>query len=249
MSTDIKTDPIPELSPQDLYHILSIRSHIEHDPQSEVQKVCVCGTFTSLAAAKAAAHRTLFDASYERDWFRVFDAKPDHLAANGDGDEWTHGDGVIVYAVAPGGEIFIVQISTTADSVGVGDGTTVTVKDGRVQKELYYLVQTIIFYDLDASGDKRETSVQGVFDTYAAARRAAETFLIDEEEGLSKREWPQYDELKAGEVEGEYGPNVIVHAIGFNGQNVMLSVLKGQPVEKGEDIMEAAMRIRARANF
>ena len=63
----------------DLYHVLFSVSHIQKDVNCEVEKVRVCGTHTNLPAAKAAAHRTLFEAGYEREWFTEFDTNQGDL--------------------------------------------------------------------------------------------------------------------------------------------------------------------------
>jgi hypothetical protein len=217
---------------EDIYHVILTSSHFKRDPNSEIQKVRVCGTYTSIKSAKAEAHRTLFDAGYEREWFKVFDARTH------DTTSWKHGDGVIVYAEAPEGETFTVSIYTAKDTLGVKSNDL-----DKIEIDLYHILQTTIFYDKDASGGMRETSIQGTFKTYGEARAAATSLLLNKEDGMTKGSWDEYDELPVGERDGEYGENVVVHAIGSNGENVVLSVVKEQELEALR-VLEAAMRLR-----
>jgi len=219
-------------SDADFYHVILTSSRFKRDPTSEVQRVRVCGTYTSIKAAKAAAHQALFDAGYEQEWFTVFDSRT-HETTN-----WKHGEGVIVYAEAPEGEIFTISISTTVDTLGVKGN-----EEGKIEIDLYHILQTTIFYDKDASGGLRETNIEGTFKTYDEARAAASTVLVNEEDGVTKESWAEYDELPVGEKDWEYGENVVVHAVGSNGENILLSVVKELELESVR-ILEAAMRIR-----
>jgi hypothetical protein len=216
----------------DIYHVILTSSHFKRDPNSEIQKVRVCGTYTSIKAAKAEAHQTLFDAGYEQEWFKVFESCTQNTT------DWKYGDGVVIYAEAPEGEIFTVSISTAKDTLGVKGNDL-----GKIDIPLYHILQTTIFYDKDTSGGMRETNIQGTFKTYDEARAAAVTLLVNEEDGLTKESWAEYDELPVGEKEGEYGENVVVHVIGSNGENVLLSVVKEHELEALR-ILEAAMRLR-----
>ena len=219
-------------SDADLYHVVFTSSHFKHDPTAEVQKVRVCGTYTSIKAAKAAAHQTLFHAGYEREWFKILDVRTSETT------DWKHGDGVVVYAEAPEGEIFIVSVNTTKDSLGVKSN-----EEGKIDIDLYHVLQTTIFYNKDASGALRETNIEGTFKTYNEARVAAKSILLNEEDGLTKESWAEYDELPLEENTWEWGDNVVVHAVGLNGENVILTVVKEQEMESVR-IMKAAMRIR-----
>src|SRR5271169_5882783 len=69
-------------TPESLYHVMITQSHLNKDVNSVIEKVRVCGTYTSLPAAKAAAHRCLFDAGYEQEWFSEFDANPNGASAS-----------------------------------------------------------------------------------------------------------------------------------------------------------------------
>ena len=220
------------MADKQLYHVILTSFHFK-DPNSEVQKVRVCGTFTSIKAAKAAAHRTFFDAGYEQEWFKVFDSQTQEIK------DWKHGDGVIVYAEAPDGEVFTISVYTAKDTLGLQGNN-----EGKVEVDLYHIPQTTIFYGKDARGDLRETKIEGTFQTNNDARAAAMAVLVDKKDGLTKESWAEYDELPLGQKDWEFGENVLVHAVGSNGENVLLTVVKEQEMESFS-IMEAAMRIRA----
>jgi hypothetical protein len=214
-----------------LYHILLTISNIKHDPTSEIQKVRVCGTYVYLDRAKAEAHRVLFEAGYEKEWFTTFNAR------RSDDSKWFHGDGVIIYAVAPEGETFTVSIDTTTNVK-----KWKCAEDGRIEKPLFHLLETVVFYDKDASGELRETRVLSSHEKYQEARVAAQTALLSEEDGITPRSWAEYDSLPLKETDWEFGENVVVHAVGQGGENVILSVVEAQ--ESNTVRMEAAMRIR-----
>jgi hypothetical protein len=223
----------PKEDSEALYHILLTISNIKHDPTSEIQKVRVCGTYVYLDRAKAEAHRVLFEAGYEKEWFTAFDAR------RSDDPKWSHADGIIVYAVAPEGEIFTVSIVTTANVANWK-----CAEDGRIEKPLFHLLQTVIFYDKDVSGESRETNVLSSHETYEGARIAAQTALLSVEDGITSKgsQWAEYDSLPLKERDWEFGENVVVHAVGQGGENVILSVVEAQ--ESNTVRMEAAMRIR-----
>lgn len=216
---------------RDIYHVIFTISNLRQDPTSELQKVRVCGTYSSIKAAQAAAHQALFDAGYEQEWFKVFDSKT-HGTTN-----WTHGPGVLVYAVAPEGEIFTVSVYTTTDTLGFDVNA-----DGKVDVDLYHVLQTTIFYDKDASGANRETNIEGTYKSYTEALSAARTVLLNKEDGLTKESWAEYDEIPVGEKDWEYGENAVVHAVGANGENVIVSVVKEDEMESVR-IVEAARRL------
>jgi hypothetical protein len=70
---DISTS---KAEPENLYHIILTTSHIQRDPNSEIEKIRIPGTYRSLAAGKVAAHSCLFDAGYERRWFSQYEVDP-----------------------------------------------------------------------------------------------------------------------------------------------------------------------------
>lgn len=220
---------------ENLYHVLFSVSHIQKDINSEVEKVRVCGTYTALSAAKGAAYRTLFDAGYEREWFSEFDTKQDEFLAHG----VKRRTGLCVLAKAADGTIFRVSVATSPNTQGF-DGDD---DDHKVHLDLYHVVQTDVLYSEDDSGEARESNVEGSFTSYEAAREFAAKVLLAPEDDVTKESFAQFDEAGPGEKDCGYGENVVVHAVGQNGENMLVSVLKGQEMESVR-LAEASMRIR-----
>lgn len=87
---------------EQLFHILMVTSHIKKNPSNIVEKIRAPGSYTSLQAAKEAAHRCLFDAGYEREWFKTYETKTEALEAR----NLPERTGLAVYAVAEDGTEF-----------------------------------------------------------------------------------------------------------------------------------------------
>lgn len=219
------------VAPENVYHIVLTSSHFKKDVNSTVQGVRVCGSYTSLPAAKDAAHRALFDAGYEREWFTNFESQ--HGS-----DDISQQKGVVVQAVGPDGEIFTVSIDITPNLFHLQAND-----EGKIASPLYHVVQTVVYYIDDSSGQKRDTSIQGSFLTYDEARKAALSVLLSEEDGVGKDSYAEYDEAAPDELDCGYGENVIVHAAGQTGDNFLVSVLKSHELESVR-IMDAARNMR-----
>jgi hypothetical protein len=220
-------------TPDNLYHIMITQSHLNKDVNSAVEKVRVCGTYTSLPAAKAAAHRCLFDAGYEQEWFSEFDAKLDGASASK-----RRANGVVVYAVAPDKTTFTVSIATTPNVLGYEAN-----RNGKVMLDLYFVLQTTVDYSRDEDGEERETNVEGCFESYEDAWKYAQEVLLCESDGVTKASFADYHAAAVGERDCGYGENVIVQAVGQSGVNFLVSVVKAQEMEAVR-LAEAAMRIR-----
>jgi hypothetical protein len=124
----------------------------------------------------------------------------------------------MVYAQAPGGESFKVDIETEPNSIPLNGDSS-----GRVDRELYYILQTNIQYDIDRSGSKRETTIEGIYESLDEARKQARTILLDED--IRKEDFAEYDEL-TDEADRPYDSDIIVHAVGQRGENFLVSVVK-----------------------
>lgn len=237
--TEINTQPSSDVNKTN-YHILITSSHLAKDPTQQVEKLRVIGTYDAPSLAKAAAHRALFDAGYEAEFFKAYGVSPSFF------DEQRvptrNRDGLLVHAVAQDGTIFQVRIVTTPNDAK----WTHEFEDGRICKELYYVVRTCAEYG-DGEGSQGEDSwvfaVEGAFERYEQARKLALEVLGNEAGGAAKEKYEQYDEVAAGEIDCGYGENVLVHAVGQDGKNVLVSVVKAQILESVR-LMEASMRIR-----
>ncbi|KAF2097952.1 hypothetical protein NA57DRAFT_76752 [Rhizodiscina lignyota] len=205
-----------------IFHVLRTRTELK-DPAGYKEIVDVFGTYTELQAAKKAAREVLLNEGYEKEWFSVYDLKGDGLD-----DTWKHGDGMIVYAVAPevgasekeGQELFKVFIETEQNQLGLSGN-----EQGLVQESLYYVLQTTIHYDLDRSGAKRETTVEGTYRRCTEAKEKATSVLLDC--GMSKRDFVEYEE-NDGSSNWPYGQDIIVRAVAEGGENYLVIVVKGK---------------------
>ena len=217
----------------DLYHIMMIQSHLNRDVNSGVEKVRICSTYTSLDAAKAAAHRCLFDAGYEQEWFTEFEVRFDDRA-----EGLKRKPGLAVYAVAPDKTTFSISIATTPNTREYNGNN-----EGKVMLDLYHVLQTRVDYGRDESGEERETNIEGSFESYQAAWNYAHEVLLSDSDGITRSSFADYHEAAVGETDCGYGENVIVHAVGEDGNNFIVSVVKALEMEAVR-LAEAAQRIR-----
>ncbi|EXJ81115.1 hypothetical protein A1O3_07403 [Capronia epimyces CBS 606.96] len=220
---------------ENLYHVVFTTTHIPKDVNGEVEKVRVVGTYTTLAAAKAAAHRTLFEAGYEREFFDDYETNQEEFIAH----HVKRRTGLAVLAKAPDSTTFRVSVATTPNLLKLQAG-----EGHKVHQDLYYVVQTNVLYSEDDTGEARETNVEGTFTSYEEARKYASQVLLAPEDGVTKESFAEYDEAGPNERDSGYGENVVVHAVGQNGENFLVSVLKGQELESVR-LAEASLRIRA----
>jgi hypothetical protein len=83
-------------------------------------------------------------------------------------------------------------------------------------------VQTTVFYDKDRSGGCRETTIEGSWTDKDKAYESAKEILLDED--ISRADFAVYD-VRKGDEEWEYGEDVLVHAVGSNGENIFVAVV------------------------
>ncbi|KAF2808332.1 uncharacterized protein BDZ99DRAFT_52667 [Mytilinidion resinicola] len=196
---------------ENLYHIKRTVNDIKNDPTGATQKVAIRSTFTDLAAAKAAARTALIDEGYEKAMFEVYDVK------DGSG-EWKHPDGLQVFAQVTDGENLTVAIETTPNDANL-EGNA----DGKVEGPLFHILQTTVHYNLDRSGGKRETTIEGTYKGREEAAKKAASTLLDED--VKKTDFAEYDEF-SGQKDWAYGEDVLVHAVAVGGENYLVAVVK-----------------------
>ncbi|KFY29038.1 hypothetical protein V491_00225 [Pseudogymnoascus sp. VKM F-3775] len=232
MASSTQNTSVGKADLENLYHIVFTTSHIQKDPNGVIEKIRIAGTYLNLEAAKAAAHTCLFDAGYEREWFSQYEVDPAALESY----KIHQRMGLVVFAKASDGTTFRISISTTPNISHL----TTDNEDGRIATDLYYVVQTNVNY---VNGDEdRDVNIEGVFTAYDKARAFAQSVLLSEEDGITKESFAEYDE--AGDNEGDcgFGENVVIHAVGINGENYLISVIKGQTPESIK-LAEASVRI------
>ena len=203
-----------------LYHVVLITSPSEaKDPNEKVEQMRIFGSYTSIEKAKEAAHDTLTSLGYDKQLFTTYETEPHELEKLAP----TQGLGLAVYATTDDGSIFRVRILTTPNTQHF-----TTDKDGRIPRELYHVVQTNINYDRDERKKPNETNIEGAFETYADARKFAGTVLVSKEDGITPSSYREYHVAAPDAPDCGFAENVLVHAVGENGQNYLVSVIKAQ---------------------
>src|ERR1700712_4226826 len=90
-----------------LYTIKTTLKDFHHDPSGALQQIQIAGTYPPLPSAKEAAKTALYTLGYSTEDLPTYDIKsPSNV------ESWAFGDGVLVHAVAPSKEEFIVEIET-----------------------------------------------------------------------------------------------------------------------------------------
>lgn len=204
---------MPGDTSENLYHVLLTSIDLKKDPSGAAQDVSIKATFTSLPSAKAFSRTLLTSLGYERDFFTTYDELGSYTG------DWPHGDGVQVYAAVAESEILKVELKTAENKFGYqGD------ESGRVTRELWHVVQTTIHYNLDRSGAKRDSVIEGSYETAEQARQSARTALLDED--VRKEDFAEYDEFGGTQGDWTWGEDVVVHAVGQGGENYVVRVLQ-----------------------
>lgn len=203
-----------------LYHTVLTVIDYHEDPSGAKRSVYVLGTHATLEAAKAfASTAALRDLKYEPADFEEYAVR----SSSSGSEEWKYGDGVLVYARAPAGQVFLVGIDTTPNNEGLpantSDGTVVIPGNEGGNLHLHYVLQTTTDYNRDRSGAAQETEIEGSYvkrsDALAAARKCLDSSNFAEfdvrEEGAGGGDWP-------------FGDDVVVHAVAETGQNITVAV-------------------------
>lgn len=199
-------------SPEDLlYHVKCEVIDFHKDQSGATRTTELFGTFNSLPTAKAAGYSCLKSWGYQPSDFDIYEE-------NRHPEDWKHGDGVIVYAKAPAGQEFNVRLDTKPNLIGLKGN-----KEGVVEEKLYYVLQTTIYYNLDRTGAKQATEVEGVYLSREEANKAATKVLLDDKDGLTRDEFAEYD-VKNKEDDWPFGEDVIVHAVWPTGENYLVEV-------------------------
>lgn len=206
-----KTSPTIN-TPESLYHVKRVFRYPTPGHANSFLQPSIRATYASLGAAKHYAVRALFDEGYQPEQFLEL-----HLR-KGPGTNWTYGDGVLVYAKTVEDGFITVDLETTPNTLG---SLVLRAADGRVTDPLFFVVQTTIDYSMDWSVGSRTTAIEGVFRTRAAAQAAARTVLLGEDGEIAKTDFAIYSE-NVEQNDWPFDENVIVHAVGENGMNLLL---------------------------
>ncbi|AEO68558.1 uncharacterized protein THITE_2118115 [Thermothielavioides terrestris NRRL 8126] len=203
--------------PEQLFHTVLTVVDYHQDTSGSTHDVHVLGTHTSLPAAKRFALRALEQLGYQPDDFEEYVTRADTPP-----EDWTHGDGVMVYAKAPRGQEFLVGLDTkpNTESLPAGEHDTLALPNGR--EHLHYVLQNRTDYNQVArSGAFQTCEIQGCYADRDQAVAAAKATLRDDRE-----EYAQYDDRDDVESEGgwPFGDDVMVHAVAQTGENYTVAV-------------------------
>jgi hypothetical protein len=203
-------------TPEQLFHTTLTVVDFHHDTSGSTRDVHVLGTHTTLPAAKAFALAALERLGYQPDDFDMYATR-----ANTAPEEWTHGDGVMVYAKAPRGHEFLVGLDTKPNTESLPAGTNDTLQLPDEHGYLHYVLQNRTDYNQDKSGAFQTTEIQGCYARRDSALAAAKETLREDRD-----EYAQYDERDDAESEGEwpFGEEVVVHAVAQTGENYTVAV-------------------------
>jgi hypothetical protein len=203
--------------PEVLFHTTLTVVDYHSDTSGSTRDVHVLGTHTTLPAAKAFALMALQLLGYDAGDFAEYTTRVDTPA-----EEWTHGDGVMVYAKAPKGQEFLVGLDTkpNTESLPAGpSGDTLLLPSPH--DHLHYVLQNRTDFNQDRSGAYQTTEIQGCYVRKADAVAAAKATLEE-----LREEFAQYDErgIDGSEAEWPFGEDVVIHAVAQTGENYTVAV-------------------------
>ncbi|KAK0724455.1 hypothetical protein B0H67DRAFT_483110 [Lasiosphaeris hirsuta] len=206
-----ESNTVPDL----LFHTVLTVIDFHADTSGSTRSVYILGTSTSLQSAKTFSLTALEGLNYTPDDFEEYQTRATISA-----EEWTHGDGVMVYARAPAGQEFIVSIDTTPNNEQLAAGADSKPVLPKGSDHLHYVLQTKTDYNQDKSGAFQSTEIEGCFVHRADALKAARSVLGE------RHEYSQLDERDDVEEKGQwpFGEDVVVHAVAETGENYSVSV-------------------------
>jgi hypothetical protein len=195
----------------DLFHIKRTFFDHHNDPWGKTRKTEVCGTYTDLDVATAAAKHRLFDEGFTKDSLAKYE---ENTLADG---RWNHPPEVLIHAETAEGCVIELVLETTPNMFGVRGA------NGRVDEDLYYVLQTTISYDKDPTGGTRTTGIKGAYLSRQAAEVAAHHLLLD----VHGRSWySKFEEVTNEKEEGPTADGVIVRAVSPRGDEHLISVVQ-----------------------
>uniref|UniRef100_A0A0D2YIG4 Uncharacterized protein n=2 Tax=Fusarium oxysporum TaxID=5507 RepID=A0A0D2YIG4_FUSOF len=194
-------------SPELLYHILLTVIDYHVDPSGAKQSIYILGTNATLEAAKNSAFRVLDTLRHKPEDFVEYAI---HLSST---EEWDHGDGVLVYAKAPAGQVLLISIQATPNE----EKLLMDSNGGILMPKEIPLLRNINNNNKDRTGCVQETQIEGAFihraDAYVAARKL-----------LDPLDYADYDTPEKMAGEWPFGEEVVAHAVADTGQKTIVEV-------------------------
>ena len=201
---------MPE-TPELLYHIILTVIDYHVDPSGAKRSIYILGTRGTLEAAKDSSLRVLHALRYNPTDFIEYSIHSSDTKA------WEHGNGVLVYAKAPAGQVFLVSVQATpnCENLIMNHEGGIVLPSGI--SSLHYVLQTMIDYNRDRTGCVQETQIEGTFVHRSKALTAASKLL-------DPLDYVDYETPEKMAGEWPFGEEVVAHAVAETGQNITVAV-------------------------
>jgi len=198
-------------TPDLLYHIILTVIDYHVDPSGAKRSIYILGTHGTLEAAKDSSFRVLHALRYTPQDFL------EYAVHSSDTRDWDYGNGVLVYAKAPAGQVFLVSVQATpnCESLIMDHEGGVILPSGI--RSLHYILQTTIDYNRDRTGCDQETQIEGTFVHRSKALTAAAKLL-------DPLDYVDYETPEKMVGEWPFGEEVVAHAVAETGQNITVAV-------------------------
>ncbi|KAF9775171.1 hypothetical protein IL306_006753 [Fusarium sp. DS 682] len=194
-----------------LYHIILTVIDFHLDPSGATRSTYILGTRTTLEAAKDSAFTVLHTLRYKPDDFI------EYAVHSGYSENWVHGNGVLVYAKAPAGQVFLISIQATPNTEQLLADHKGSILLPKGITSLHYVTQTVIDYNKDRTGCMQEMQIEGTFVHRADARKAVRKLL-------DPLDYAEYDTPEKMKGEWPYGEDVVSHAVADTGENTTVEL-------------------------
>ncbi|KIL90036.1 hypothetical protein FAVG1_06774 [Fusarium avenaceum] len=198
---------IPEL----LYHIILTVINYPVDPSGAQQSTYILGTRSTLEAAKGLSFKVLQVLGYKPQDFVQYAIHSNHTGS------WAHGNGVLVYAKAPAGQVFLVSVQATPNTENLAMNLESGVILPKGISSLHYIVQTTIDYNKDRTGGEQEMQIEGTFVHRSRALATAHKLL-------DPLDYVDYETPEKMAGEWPFGEEVVAHAVAETGHNITVAV-------------------------
>lgn len=198
-------------TPELLYHTILTVIDYHVDPSGARRSIYILGTHSTLEAAKDSSYGVLQSIRYKPQDFVQFAVHSSHTGT------WAHGNGVLVYARAPAGQVFLVSVQATPNNENLMMNHEGGIILPRGISSLHYVVQTTIDYNKDRTGCEQEMQIEGTF-VHRSRALAAANKLLD------PLDYADYETPEKMADEWPFGEEVVAHAVAETGQNITVAV-------------------------
>ncbi|KAI6756151.1 hypothetical protein HG530_011887 [Fusarium avenaceum] len=198
-------------TPELLYHTILTVIDYHVDPSGAQRSIYILGTHSTLEAAKDSSYGVLQSIRYKPQDFVQFAVHSSHTGT------WAHGNGVLVYARAPAGQVFLVSVQATPNNENLMMNHEGGIILPRGISSLHYVVQTTIDYNKDRTGCEQEMQIEGTF-VHRSRALAAANKLLD------PLDYVDYETPEKMADEWPFGEEVVAHAVAETGQNITVAV-------------------------